>query len=61
MKAVKVTIKISDVEKWHVDWSNERSIKNELLELNDDIRKAISEHCGIDYSSLTINSTLIDC
>jgi hypothetical protein len=60
MKAIKVTIKISDVEKWNVDWSNERSIKNELLELNDDIRKVLSQHCGIEYSSLTIDSTLID-
>ena len=60
MKAIKVTIKISDVEKWDVDWSNERSIKNELLELNDDIRKALSRDCGIEYRNITIDSTLID-
>lgn len=60
MKTVKVTINISNVEKWDVDWSNKRSIKNELLELNDDIKKALSRNCGIDYSSMTIDSTLID-
>jgi len=60
MKTVKVTINISNVEKWDVDWSNKRSIKNELFELNDDIKKALSRNCGIDYSSMTIDSTLID-
>jgi len=60
MKAIKVTIKIDDVDKWDIDWANKDKTVNELLELNDDIRRTLAHNCGIEYRSMTIDSTLID-
>lgn len=60
MKAIKVTIKIDNVDAWNIDWENKDKTVNELMELNDDIRRALARNCGIDYRSMTIDSTLID-
>ena len=60
MKAIKVTIKIDRVDTWNVDWTKEEKIENELMELNDDIKRTLSHNCGLEYRSMTIDSTLID-
>ena len=60
MKAIKVTLKIDNVDTWDVDWTNEDKTKSELMELNDDIRRTLAHYCGIDYHKMTIDSTLID-
>jgi len=60
MKAIKVTIKIDNVDKWDIDWTKKDKTVNELMELNDDIRKALAQFCGIEYRNMTIDSTLID-
>ena len=60
MKAIKVTIKIDSVDAWDIDWTKEDKTMNELMELNDDIRRTLAHHCGIDYRNMTIDSTLVD-
>lgn len=60
MKTIKVTIKIDNVDKWNVDWEHKDKTINELMELNDDIRKTLAHYCGIEYRNITIDSTLID-
>lgn len=60
MKAIKVTIKINNVDSWNVDWSSKDKTRNELLELNDDIRRTLAHNCGIEYRHITIDSTLIE-
>jgi hypothetical protein len=60
MKAIKVTIKIDNVDKWDIDWAKEDKKLNELMELNDDIRRTLARNCGIEYRNMTIDSTLID-
>jgi hypothetical protein len=60
MKAIKVTLKIDGVDKWNIDWTNNDKTVNELMELNDDIRRTLAHHCGLEYRNITIDSTLID-
>ena len=60
MKAIKVTIKIDNVDKWDIDWTNKDKTVNELMELNDDIKRTLAHQCGIEYRNMTIDSTLID-
>ena len=60
MKAIKVTLKIDNVDKWDIDWNDKDKSINELMELNDDIRRTLAHHCGIGYQNMTIDSTIID-
>jgi hypothetical protein len=60
MKAIKVTIKIDNVDKWDIDWNNKEKTTNELMELNDDIKRTLAHQCGIEYRNITIDSTLIN-
>ena len=46
MKAIKVTLKIDNVDKWDIDWIDKDKSVNELMELNDDIRRTIAHNCG---------------
>jgi len=60
MKAIKITISIKDVDKWDIDWTDKDKTTNELMELNDDIRRTLAHQCGIECRNMTIDSTLID-
>lgn len=54
MKTITVTIEITNLDEWDIDWNNEKRVGIELLKLNKDIKESLITHVGID--TLTVSS-----
>ncbi len=61
MKKIIVKIEIEGIKDWNVDWENDKSAKNELTKLNEDITYAISKYCGIGRQNITATLNIENC
>lgn len=56
MSMIIVTIEITGVDEWEVDWANKS--ESALMELSIDIQKGVSSFAGIDISNLNVELEL---
>lgn len=53
-------IQVLNIENWNTDWSDDSEKREELRTLIIDMRKGISERCGIDIHNIEINLNVVD-
>lgn len=56
---IEAKIKLSNVDQWSVDWTDEKDRFNELHKLEYDIKMALFERCGIELSKIDVELNLI--
>ena len=60
MKIIEVKIKISDIDRWDVDWTDKQQIANYLEEFNNEIRDVVARGYGISFTNIKVKSKLTE-
>ena len=60
MKIIEVKIKISDIDRWDVDWTDKQQIANYLEEFDNEIRDVVARGYGISFTNIKVKSKLTE-